>query len=135
VNYVMACVVAALALAGAGCKDVNPQLATGDSPSTVLFPTSGVSFQYHVQPLFSQACNFSGCHDNAAAQNKLILTSYSSLMYQLPGIVVSGKPDASMLILRVQGTVGDRMPPTTNRLNDNQILGLRTWVAEGAKNN
>ncbi len=118
-----------------GCKDVNPDYALGDSPSNVLFPSTGVSYKDQVQILFNQACAYSGCHDNTGAQNHLDLTSYSGLMYQLPGIVISGKPDQSMLILRVQGSVGDRMPPTTNRLNDNQIAGLRTWVAEGAKNN
>jgi hypothetical protein len=40
------------------------------------------------------------------------------------------------LIRRVEGQAGyPRMPPYTNMLNDNQINGLRTWIAEGAKNN
>ncbi|HEX7573748.1 MAG TPA: hypothetical protein VF514_11685, partial [Bacteroidota bacterium] len=53
----------------------------------------------------------------------------------LAGVVVSGKPDASTLVLRIQGSVGARMPPGSYPLNQNQINGIRTWIAEGAKNN
>jgi mono/diheme cytochrome c family protein len=123
------------ACAAAGCKDVNPQLANGDSPSNVVFPAANVSYRYNLQPLFDQACALSGCHDDGAHQSALKLTSFGNLMFQLPGVVVPGKPDQSTLVFRIEGRVGDRMPPTTNQLNDNQINGIRTWVAEGAKNN
>ena len=133
----IAAAVTALFLAGAaaGCKDTNPGLASGDSPSNVVFPPNNVSYQYNVQPLFNQACALGGCHDDAAHESALKLTTYANLMFQLPGIVVPGKPDQSTLVLRIQGSVGQRMPPTTNPLNDNQIAGIRTWIAEGAKNN
>ncbi len=119
----------------AGCKDVNPELANGQSPSNIVFPPNNVSYQYQVQPLFNQACNLSACHGDGAHESALVLTSYSSLMFQLPGIVIPGKPDQSTLVLRIQGSAGQRMPPNTNPLNDNQIAGIRTWIAEGAKNN
>ncbi len=136
----LAAAAAALIVAGScavveGCKDVNPQLASGDSPSNIVFPPNNVSYQYQVQPLFNQACAFAGCHDDGAHESALKLTSYANLMFQLPGIVVPGKPDQSTLVLRIQGSVGQRMPPTTNQLNDNQIAGIRTWIVEGAKNN
>lgn len=119
-----------------GCKDTNPGLASGESPSNVLFPSSNVSYRYQVQPLFNQACGaVSGCHDDGAHESILKLTTYYNLVISLPGIVAPGKPDASTLVFRIQGSVGQRMPPTTNRLNDNQIIGIRTWIAEGAKNN
>ncbi|HUI66385.1 MAG TPA: c-type cytochrome domain-containing protein [Bacteroidota bacterium] len=100
-----------------------------------MFPVSNVSYTNHVQPLFNQACNYSGCHDDGAHQSPLKLTSWGNVVITLPGIVVPGKPDASDLVLRIQGTVGARMPPGVNGLNQNQIDGIRAWIVEGAKDN
>jgi hypothetical protein len=122
------------AVAGLSCKGTAP---TGpdNSPSTIVFPVNGVLYGAQVQPLFNQACNASGCHDAGAHQSQLILTSYDEAVLALPGIVVAGKPDASVLVLRISGSVGARMPPGAYPLNQNQINGIRTWIAEGAKNN
>ena len=119
-------------LVGAGCKGSGPT-GPGGSPSTIVFPTSGVSYSAQVQPLFNQACNFSGCHD--AASTGLILTSYGEAALTIPGIVIPKDPDHSVLVLRIQGSVGARMPPGAYPLNQNQINGIRTWINEGAKNN
>lgn len=121
-------------LAGAGCKGTAP---TGpdNSPSNIIFPVNGVKYSAQVQPLFNQACNFSGCHDAGQHQSALNLTSYDEAVLTIPGIVVSGKPDASTLVLRIQGSVGARMPPGAYPLNQNQINGIRTWINEGARNN
>jgi hypothetical protein len=119
----------------AGCKDQNPAGEDG-SPSNIVFPTSGVSYQYHVQPLFNQACNFSGCHGSDAPPNLVKLTSWGELMTSGSGagVVVPGQPESSTLVLRIEGR-GARMPPTGLPLNQNQINGIRAWIAEGAKNN
>jgi hypothetical protein len=37
--------------------------------------------------------------------------------------------------VRIEGRLGERMPPGGYPLNQNQINGLRAWIAEGAKNN
>jgi hypothetical protein len=51
-------------------------------------------------------------------------------------VVIPGKPDQSILVFWIEGRVGtERMPPGSQALNQNQINGIRTWVAEGAKNN
>jgi len=119
-------------LSGAGCKGSGPSGPDG-SPSTIIFPASNVSYSAQVQPLFNQACNYSGCHD--ASTTGLNLTSYGTAVLTIPGIVVAGDPDHSVLVLRIQGSVGARMPPGSFPLNQNQINGIRTWVHEGAKNN
>ena len=131
---IFAAALAAALLSGAGCKGTAP---TGpdNSPSNIVFPTNGISYSAQVQPLFNQACNLSGCHDAGQHQSALDLTSYGEAVLTIPGIVVSGKPDASTLVLRIQGSVGARMPPGTYPLNQNQINGIRTWIQEGAKNN
>ena len=116
------------------CKDDNPTGPEG-SPSNVVFPTSNVSYSQHVQPLFNQACAFAGCHDAGTHQSPLKLTSWGDVVITLPGIVVTGQPDQSTLVFRIEGRVGQRMPLGTNPLNQNQINGIRTWIAEGARNN
>lgn len=116
-----------------GCKDLNSTVG-GDSPSNVVFPTRNVSYQTHLQPLFDQACNSESCHGEGSHPSPLKLTSWGNTVIVTPGVVVVGKPDASTLVLRIQGN-GGIMPPFGNRLNDNQINGIRTWIVEGAKNN
>ena len=122
-----------LALAVTGCKDENP--VDGDSPSNIVFPISNVSYGQQVQPLFNQTCTLAGCHDDGAHQSMLSLTSYDNLMYGGALVVVRNKPDQSMLVLRIQGSVGTRMPLNRNPLNQNQINGIRAWIGEGAQNN
>lgn len=130
----------ALVICGCGvwllqsCKDSNPT-GPGGSPSNVVFPDSNVSYSAHVQPLFDQACAFAGCHDNGANQSQLKLTSYGNAVLTIPGIVVPGNPDGSVLVLRIQGSVGQRMPINGNPLNQNQITGIRKWISEGAREN
>jgi hypothetical protein len=118
-----------------GCKDQNPTGEDG-SPSNIIFPVSGVSYQYHVQPLFTQACNFSGCHGSDAPANLVKLTSWGELMTSGggTGVVIPGQPENSTLVFRIEGR-GMRMPPSGLPLNQNQVNGIRAWIAEGAKNN
>lgn len=116
------------------CKDENPTGPDG-SPSDIVFPTSQVSYSQHVQPLFNQACTFAGCHDDGQHQSPLKLTSWGNTVIMVPGIIVIGRPDQSILVSRIQGSLGQRMPPNTNPLNQNQINGIRTWIADSAKNN
>ncbi len=131
-NLLAGMAVVTCALMG-GCKDVNPL--TGESPSSVVFPATKVSYGKQVQPLFDQACNNVGCHDDGQHESDLKLTTYDNTVRMLPGIVIPLKPDQSLLVLRIQGSIGPRMPPSGNPLNQNQINGIRTWIAEGADNN
>jgi hypothetical protein len=118
-----------------GCKK---DTIVGDegSPSNIVFPASGVSFQNQVLPLFNQACNFSGCHGADAPPDVVKLTSWGDLMTSGAGVgaVIPGEPDKSTLVFSIEGRT-NRMPPTGLLLNQNQINGIRTWIAEGAKNN
>ena len=123
-------------LGQSGCKDTNT-LVPGESPSTVVFPTRNVSFGVHVQTLFNQACALPTCHDDNSHAGGLSLTSYYNTVFAVPGIVVSKDPQNSILVMKIEGRgpSGDRMPPGPNPLNQNQIDGIRTWIAEGAQNN
>jgi hypothetical protein len=118
-----------------GCKNDNPVGEDG-SPSNIVFPPSNVSYSVSVQPLFNQACNYSGCHGSDAPPNLVKLTSWGDLMTTGAGVgvVIPDQPEQSTLVLRIEGR-GARMPPTGLPLNLNQINGIRAWIAEGAKNN
>jgi mono/diheme cytochrome c family protein len=126
---------AAAALAAAGCADDSTTGPDG-SPSSVVFPTDSVSYQAHVQPLFNQACAFSGCHGAGGnTQSRLELDSYQGTLFSVPSVVIPQLPDQSELVLRIEGRIGQRMPINRNPLNQNQIQGIRKWIQEGARNN
>jgi hypothetical protein len=115
--------VAGLAVAaatGIQCSD-----SSGPTGSNIVFPPNNVSFGAHVQPLFN---------DNQPAAG-LRLTSYDNLVFNPLQVVIQGKPDESILVLRIEGRLGSRMPLNRPALTQNQINGVRTWIAEGALNN
>ena len=116
------------------CKDDNPTGAEG-SPSNIVFPANNVSYSQHVQPLFNQACAFAGCHDDGQHSSPLKLTSWGNTVIMVPGVIRTGQPDLSTLVWRIEGRVGQRMPSNANPLNQNQINGIRSWIADSAKNN
>ncbi len=121
-----------LGMTATSCKDDI----AGDegSPSNVVFPVTGVSYSQHVQILFNQTCALSGCHDDAIP-DRVKLTSHTNVIFANPQVVVEGAPDQSILVLRIEGRLGTTMPLNRNPLNQNQINGIRTWIAEGARNN
>jgi len=127
------CLSALLSMALQGCDDTTDPGA-GDSPSNVVFPVRDVKYNEHVQVLFNQACNFSGCHGEGLHESPLKLTTWANTVITIPGVVVPGDPGSSTLVLRIEGRQ-PIMPPSGATLNQNQIDGIRTWIAEGAPNN
>ena len=105
------------------------------SPSNIVFPTRDVSYAQHVKPLFNQTCALAACHDNGSHSSALCLTSYNNAVFRTPGVIVPGQPEVSTLVYRIEGTSGLREPRNSSPLNQNQINGIRTWIAEGAKDN
>ncbi|MBI3193910.1 MAG: hypothetical protein HYZ34_05485 [Ignavibacteriae bacterium] len=113
---------------------------TEEKVNEIVFPETNVSYGKHVQPLFDRACAFGGCHgpDTFLDRRGFSLDSYQNMMNRID-IVTPGDPDNSILIWSVEGINGydgpRRMPWNRSPLNENQIRGLRRWVAEGAHNN
>lgn len=116
----------ALAFGIVSCKDEMP------TQGSIVFPAAGVSFRQHVEQLFIQRCT--GCHGSSTPPN-LVPPSYSSLMNYQPQLVISGQGDNSLLVQLLDGRAVPAMPPTGDRLTDNQINGIKTWINEGALNN
>ena len=132
-TYVVGLTVGATLLIWNSCKDDIVDART----SNVVFPDSQVSYSKHVEVLFQQACAYSGCHAGSVAGGKLDLSinSYSNLMNHFPVLVVPSQSNNSLLIQRLDGRIGNRMPNPRDTLNLNQIRGLMRWIDEGAANN
>jgi hypothetical protein len=117
----------AFSLTVLSCKDELP------TQGSIVFPSSGVSFGQHVQPLFVQKCT-SSCHGTSDALD-LTPPMYANLMSYQPQLVILGEGDNSLLVQLFDGRAVPAMPPTGDRLTDNQINGIKTWINEGALNN
>lgn len=134
----MGCASLVIAMVIVSCKKDEGIVGPDGSPSDVIFPTTNISYSQHVQRLFSQTCMYVGCHSQAEPADQLKLDTYENLRYGVRGlpVVIPGSPETSELVFRIEGRTGQRMPPnTTNPLNQNQINGIRTWIAEGALKN
>ncbi len=101
-------------------------------------PDKNISYSQHIQPIFNVSCALSGCHDNQTAAAGLRLTSWVNVTAD-PQIVFPGEPDNSKLVWAIEGNTSvTPMPPIYGNvppLTSKQIKGIRTWIAEGAKNN
>ena len=114
-----------------GCKDSI----TGSQLDSTVIPASNVSYVKYIQPIFTLKCANSGCHDDGTMAAGLSLTTWAgatNLQY-----VTKGHPDNSILVQSIEGLSGSSpMPPVGYPvLTANQIQGVKTWIAEGAKNN
>lgn len=102
-------------------------------PSEIVFPDTNVSYKSHVFPLLSLSCAYIGCHSDESAAGNLRLTSHIA-MFQHAGLIVRFKPDNSVLIQTIEGTLPHKATYRQD-FNANQKKGMRQWVLEGAKDN
>lgn len=72
--------------------------------------------------------------DRAAAYQALVSQTSTSSKCGGRSYVVPGKPDESLLLLKLTAaTCGDRMPLGGDPLTANQLEMVRSWIASGAK--
>ncbi len=92
-----------------------------------------VYFDLQILPILQSRCAFSGCHNDASAQDGVRLTSYESVMATAD--VRPGNPGGSDLYeVLVEDDEDDRMPrPPNPRLSQDQIALIRKWIQQGAK--
>lgn len=120
-----------LVLTAGSCKN---NFTGPNGQTTIVFPSSNVSYVKYVQPLFNIDCNYSGCHDSGTRAGGLDLSDYNSVM-AVPGVVVPGNSKNSILVQRITGALPIMPPPPLPTLTPNQIQGIKTWIDEGAKDN
>jgi len=70
------------------------------------------------------------CHGSNASGG-LNLTSYESLMAS--NTIVAGNPDASRIVLYIEGKMQPRMPKNRQAMPTKDIQLVRAWIAAGAK--
>jgi hypothetical protein len=110
---------------------------TGKDIDSRIIPAANVSYSQHIQPVFEVKCNISACHEDAARAGGIALTSWAQAVAD-PSVIFPGEPQNSRLIWAIDPNYAavSPMPPLGYPpLTANQIEGIRTWIAEGAKNN
>jgi len=103
----------------------------------IEIPLADVKYAEHIQPIFNQSCNNSGCHNSEDNAGGIRLTSYGEL-FSVPFLIIPGAPQESLIYLSVSGNSVNIMPPpygTSLPLTDDQIRGIKTWIEEGAEAN
>lgn len=86
----------------------------------------GAFFIEHVVPIFAEHCV--RCHDGSGESDVLLVTADDLMNHQW---IIAGEYDSSELRNLVEGTE-PRMPPEGDRLNQQELDTLRTWVDRGA---
>ena len=104
-------------------------------PPKISAPTAKetVSFASDVAPILIANCN--GCHYNATrVVGGLQFNMFSQILKggDNGNIIVPGKPDESLIIRKLRGMEGARMPMGRPELPDAQIQLVATWIKEGA---
>ncbi|MEI7459389.1 MAG: c-type cytochrome domain-containing protein [Pirellula sp.] len=92
-----------------------------------------VSFSRDVAPLLISNCN--GCHYNGTRNSGgLQFNAFAGLIKGGDsGVALKPtKPEESLLIKKLRGTEGARMPMGRSPLSDEQIQLVATWIQEGA---
>lgn len=98
-----------------------------------LTASAAVDFVKDVQPVLTAQCL--PCHSGANAQAGLKLHTRAELLEGGQGgpAVVPGNGASSLLIRKVRGEQGMRMPPSGAPLSPETIRIIQTWIDEGAR--
>lgn len=101
----------------------------------IIIPSSNVSFSEHIFPVLNLKCTYSGCHNDESRAGNYSVTTWSNVVQ--PGVVNPGDTTTSRLVWAIEGQLGSAPMPPINypALTINQIKGIKTWIAEGARHN
>lgn len=93
-----------------------------------------VSFAYDIAPVFIQNCN--GCHYDVQNNPRggLNLSTFRQIIRggDTGQMIVPGKPAESLLVKKLKGEAGTRMPAGRPPLSSEVIKKIEKWIAEGA---
>ena len=137
----------ALALALSACSGKAPDgAAAGDAAAESPSPAAASLFQSQIAPTLQAAC--ATCHltGQEAGKMSLIPAKAIATLVNVDAIgakgvkrVVPGDPDASYIIMKLEGThvakggIGGSMPFGAPKLPPEKIAAFRQWIAEGAR--
>lgn len=116
---------------------VNPSNTQAKESMPQVKPPTGketISFSKDIAPVLTANCN--GCHFEARRnEGELNLNSFASLLKggRSGTIVEPGKASASLLVKKLRGMAGQRMPAGGRpALSEETIASIETWINEGA---
>lgn len=108
-----------------------PSPLRGEEPAT----SGEVSYFRQVRPIFQAQCQ--GCHQPAKRGGEYVMTAFESLLKggeSGEAAIVPGKPDESYLVAQITPHEGKAdMPKDRPPLSQTQLDLVRTWIAQGAK--
>jgi hypothetical protein len=118
-------------------RPANANPAGNPAPETMVVKPTGketVSFSRQIAPLLIENCK--GCHFNAQnASGRLRFDNFTQLLTggDSGSILAPGKGEESLLVKKLRGTEGQRMPAGGRPpLSDDNIKLISTWIDEGA---
>lgn len=135
-----------------GCKHDNapPQIVDPTDPTdTTTDPVDPVDpvdpgitcdpdttyFVNDILPLLTSSCALSGCHNDASAQDGVVLTTYNKIM-NTGEVEPFDLSDSEIYEMITEDDNDDRMPPPPYpRLSNDQIAMVADWILQGALNN
>lgn len=91
------------------------------------------SFSRDVAAVVAQSCLV--CHGNMQPRANLNMATFASFLRggNSGSMIVPGKPAESLLVKKLKGQSGDRMPLRQPPLPDDVIAKIEAWIAEGAR--
>ncbi|MCS6865212.1 MAG: c-type cytochrome domain-containing protein [Gemmataceae bacterium] len=104
-----------------------PTTTPADEPK----PAGLITFEAHVQPILAKRCG--KCHSGDRPRGELDLSSFANLMQGgISGkVVISGKPEESLLYTLTAHLEDPKMPPNSPKIPQTEIDTLRQWIAAG----
>lgn len=94
-------------------------------------PEPEISFSGQIQPIIIGNCTRSGCHGTENPEEFTLLT-YSDVMADER--VIPGDANNSKIYRAITGRGEEPMPPDRT-LTEEDILTIKIWIQQGAKNN
>ena len=106
------------------------------SAAALAFPQTGnlrtIDFGAEIHPVFESRCR--SCHSGDAAQGGFRIGSREDLVRGGASgpAIVPGKGAESLLVKKVTGQRGLRMPPSGAPLTEDVVASIRQWIDQGA---
>ncbi|HLJ10064.1 MAG TPA: c-type cytochrome domain-containing protein [Planctomycetaceae bacterium] len=91
------------------------------------------AFERDVAPILTARCI--KCHGADKSSANLRMDTFNGIIQggENGGLVIPGKPQASLLVQRISATGDERMPRGGNPLEPDEIKKIVAWIAGGAK--
>jgi hypothetical protein len=156
--FILATFTLAVCVANGGCgSDDAPKDAcsTYAPPATFDASQKSVTFSADVFPIFERSCAFDSCHGGSAPEGGLFLGKDAARVHMslvdtpskiLPSMsrVETSDPEKSLLMHKLDGDAcalegctgpcAETMPLASDQLEESERLIIRSWIAQGAKN-